>query len=142
MSGMLLLLIHSCAYAQEEEDLYCKTKNEEGTCTECFKTCTLMEYGNCDINPMCLNVKDLKCIKCMKGYVLASSGHCVRDGYCTEVGEDGKCTKCREGSYLNGETCYPIENCKKVEGDMCVECINNNYILNDGKCDDNSECYS
>ena len=147
-------------------------------CLECEGNKCLkcdISYG-VDEDGKCKKCTDENCFRCSKNYKICETcglyqheygvdldkssetyGKCVHSKIenCEEISNDdaSKCTKCKNGFYLNNGKCNKceIEYCSKCSNSTrCTSCVDN-YYLNNGKCIecanknckkcDNDKCY-
>ena len=100
-------------------------EDDKTICIECIDGYALSnDHKSCKEYPNCRQLdKDDKCILCAKHYMLNKTGECVKS-LCEEE-DNGICTKCSEGYFLDDGKCHiiPIKNCLKFEEDLCTECF-------------------
>lgn len=119
----------------------------DNECTECGSHYPLTA-GVCTYCPIdhCLTCENESCSQCQKGYVLRSSGRCVKlcsegnglqscaIGYCTAFGGT-LCTKCayEEDVPVAGICTSELTTCQKNSSHICISC-EQKHLLYSGGC--------
>ena len=124
---------------------YCKECNEEeNLCINCENGYYPDEYGGCSYTSNFEISYRGECLKCKEDYILIGQNDIINEGIrickyltsedfknCENINkETGKCTKCKEGYYLNefDKKCSTTKNCMESKFGVCEKCRYNYYL--------------
>ena len=130
---------------------YCEECNQEDNlCKTCGNGYFPDEYGGCSYTSNCEISYRGECLKCRDDYILIGQNNSQLEGIrickslnsedfrnCENIDiEKGKCSKCKDGYYLNElyKKCTTTKNCKESIFGVCKNCIFNHYL--DKSCDE------
>ena len=136
---------------------YCNECSEEGDlCNKCEEGYFQDENGGCSYSDNCEISFKGECIKCKKDFIL--TGNKLDNDYllcksldtedlknCEEINiNNGTCSKCKEGFYLNkgDNRCTEIKNCYESSFGICNGCIPGYYFdTKNNKCKKQEESF-
>lgn len=144
-TGFYLTLQNNCL----KLDPLCKTYTAAfNACDSCYDGYVLFN-GACVIpaqlpvtnsDPYCIKIQGANCLACANGYYLPVNGSCTALNPLCKSSDmaTGFCTLCYPGYTISGSTCIvasapTIAYCSKMDGNVCIECING-YIVRSGGC--------
>ena len=127
-----------CKSLSSQDLKNCKKVNQTyGLCEECNEGYNLTAGDSkCVETENCYESSFGTCISCDVGYYLnkkkASCEKTIDTFYfCKQTVDGTNCDKCHFGFYLAEDgQCTDTINCSKSKGGKCIECTDNNYLIN------------
>ena len=128
-----------CKYLNTEDLKNCKTINTiSGLCEECNEGYNLNQGDSkCVEAKNCYESSFGICTACDVGYYLNKKKDICEKTinnliYCKQTLDEKNCDICYFGFYLSEDgQCVDTINCSKTKGGKCIECKENNYLIND-----------
>ena len=140
-----------CKYLYSDDLKNCKSIDKSnGKCEICEDGYYLSRGDQkCTQTENCFETKYGKCLTCDIGYYLYKKEEkCLlqEDKFyrCKETLDGENCDKCENNFYFDEEgKCVSTNFCKKSENFICVECISNYYLTQNGEgCSIDENCFS
>lgn len=122
-----------------QQDPYCRTVSQNGSCIECYQQYYLLNGKCVQANPLCStsNSSNGQCLSCWGGYVL-SGGNCVisNDPNC-RVYSNSACSECSNRYYVGSNgICVAVSTQCATYNNRTGECLTcySGYTISNGQC--------
>ena len=130
--------------------LNCKETLDGKVCDSCVEDNYFTEEGKCLLVNYCSKSDFYKCVQCKSGYYLTKDKlSCTNDQNCFNGDTDsGLCNLCIENYYIDfkdrkcksNQENNEFKYCRRVENDICVNCIVDYNLAKDSKCTKTDNC--